>query len=176
MQNCDVAIVGAGPYGLSIAAHLKAAGVGFRIFGEPMGFWLNHMPRGMHLKSEGFASSLFEPSGQFTLASYCKERGLEYADIGKPVPLDVFASYGIEFQKRYVPELETEKVLSVQRSTNGFRLVLENGEAFGARRVVVAVGQSYYAYVPPELSVLPKGVATHSSEHKIGRASCRERV
>ena len=41
MITCDVAIVGAGPYGLSTAAHLKAAnGLDIRVFGEPMGFWL----------------------------------------------------------------------------------------------------------------------------------------
>src|ERR1035441_5387123 len=75
MKNCDVAIVGAGPYGLSIAAHLTAMGVNFRIFGNPMEFWLNHMPKGMHLKSEGFASSLYDPDSVFTLEAYCKEAG-----------------------------------------------------------------------------------------------------
>src|ERR1700760_1616078 len=89
MKVCDVAIIGAGPYGLSIAAHLRAAGVDFRIFGKPMGFWRDHMPDGMHLKSEGFASSLSEPSGKFTLGAFCKERGLDYADLGSPVPLEV---------------------------------------------------------------------------------------
>src|ERR1019366_1767293 len=100
MENCDVAIVGAGPYGLSLAAHLKAAGISFRIFGSPMGFWLNHMPRGMHLKSEGFASSLYDPESSFTLQAYCSESGLPYADMGSPVPLEEFASYGLEFQRR----------------------------------------------------------------------------
>jgi len=55
MSKCDVVIIGAGPYGLSIAAHLKALGVDFRIFGSPMRTWLGHMPKGMRLKSEGFA-------------------------------------------------------------------------------------------------------------------------
>ena len=120
MNSCDVAIVGAGPYGLSTAAHLKAAGVNFRIFGSPMEFWLKHMPTGMHLKSEGFASSLYDPDSSFTLKAYCAERGLKYADIGNPVPLDVFAAYGIEFQKRFVPELEYRRVTSVQRAPSGF--------------------------------------------------------
>ena len=59
MDNCEVVVIGAGPYGLSVAAHLRSMGVAFRIFGSPMEFWLKHMPKGMHLKSEGFASSLF---------------------------------------------------------------------------------------------------------------------
>lgn len=166
MKNCDVAIVGAGPYGLSIAAHLSAMGLNFRIFGSPMEFWLNHMPKGMHLKSEGFASSLYDPESAFTLGDYCKEAGLPYAPIGSPVPLEVFSTYGLEFQKKFAPQLEHEKVALVQRSAGGFQVTLENGEAFEARRVVVAVGLAYFEHVPDELKVLPEGFVTHSSRHR----------
>ena len=139
MTTCYVAIIGAGPYGLSIAAHLKARRVDFRILGSPMEFWLKHMPAGMHLKSEGFASSLYDPGSTFTLEAYCKERGLPYAHIGTPVPLETFIAYGLEFQQRFVPEVENEWVTSLQRSSAGFRITLRSGEVFGARRVVVAV-------------------------------------
>src|SRR5216683_218341 len=115
MTGCDVAIIGAGPYGLSIAAHLRARGVDFRIFGSPMHTWITQMPRGMRLKSEGFASSLYDPESSFTLGHYCRERGLPYADTGKPVPLEKFIDYGLEFQKRLVPELENKLIVSVER-------------------------------------------------------------
>ncbi len=165
MTTCDVVVIGAGPYGLSIAAHLNARGVDFRIFGSPMQFWLKHMPKGMHLKSEGFASSLYDPGETFTLADYCKERGLPYADIGTPVPLEVFSAYGLEFQKRFASRLEEEWVTSVRRSNPGFQVTLENGELFTARRVVVAVGLTFYDYLPPELAALPPNFLTHSSKH-----------
>jgi thioredoxin reductase len=165
VSECDVAIVGAGPYGLSLAAHLKAAGVDFRIFGSPMDFWLKHMPKGMHLKSEGFASSLYDPGSLFTLEAYCKERGLPYAHIGTPVPLEVFSSYGLEFQKRFVPELEEQRVTSLRRAPAGFQVTLSNGEVFTARRIVAAVGLTYYAYLPPELAAVPADFVTHSSKH-----------
>src|SRR5579871_3255959 len=87
MKPCDVAIIGAGPYGLSIAAHLRASGVDFRIFGDPMSFWTQHMPTGMKLKSEGFASSLYDPASAFTFVVYCKEKSIPYKDIALPVPL-----------------------------------------------------------------------------------------
>lgn len=165
MKKCDIAVIGAGPYGLSVAAHLSHAGVDFRIFGDPMGFWRNHMPKGMHLKSEGFASSLFEPTGSFTLKSYCKENGLEYGDVGIPVPLEVFTAYGLEFQRRFVPTLEKQDVVSVRPSADGFRLTLESGTTIDARRVVVAVGQTYFAHIPEELSGLSSDLLTHSSQH-----------
>ena len=167
MDHCEVVVVGAGPYGLSVAAHLKSMGVDFRAFGSPMEFWLKHMPKGMHLKSEGFASSLYDANGDFALKAYCKEKNLPYADVGLPVPLETFSSYGLDFQKRYVPELEQRKVTSVQRTTGGFKVTLDRGEVVLARRVVVAVGLTYFEYVPPVLASLPKEAMTHSSRHGV---------
>lgn len=165
MKLTDVVIVGAGPYGLSIAAYLAAAGVDFRIFGQPMEFWSKHMPDGMHLKSEGFASSLYEPGRAFTLAAYCAEQGIRYADTGTPVPREAFIAYGKEFQRRFVPLLESAMVVSVQRENNHFRIVLDSGEILGCRRLVVAVGLTYFASIPVELADLPRSVLTHSSDH-----------
>lgn len=165
MNACDVAIIGSGPYGLSIAAHLKAAGVDFRIFGRPMDMWISHMPKGMHLKSEGFASSLFDPGGSFPIEAYCKEHGLPYKHIGSPVPLEVFTGYGIEFQRRFVPELEQEFVEKVCREGTGFSISLSSGETLFARRVVVAAGLTHYAHLPKELSNLPLEFVTHSYKH-----------
>src|SRR5690349_4528923 len=88
-----VAVIGAGPYGISVAAHLKSAGVEFRIFGKPMSRWLRHMPHGMFLKSEGLASSLSDPSGRHTLAHFCAAEGIPYRDTGQPVPLSLFCRY-----------------------------------------------------------------------------------
>jgi thioredoxin reductase len=165
MNICDVAIIGAGPYGLSIAAHLKALGVNFRIFGTPMHTWRTHMPKGMRLKSEGFASTLYDPGSTFTLEVYCKERGIPYRDLSLPVPLEVFTAYGLEFQKRFVPELETKLVESLKWTGEGFQIRIEGGNTLSARRVVIAVGLTYYKLLPPELSVLPESHVTHSSQH-----------
>lgn len=164
-SRCDVVIVGAGPYGLSMAAHLRARGVNFRIFGSPMHTWRTQMPKGMCLKSEGFASSLDDADSTFTLEQYCKEKGLPYAHVGLPVPLETFTQYGSEFQKRFVPNLEDRSVVSVRRSGDSFRVLLDDGEVVPARRVVLAVGISHYAYVPPVLSQLPESLVTHSSRH-----------
>lgn len=165
MRNTDVAIIGAGPYGLSIAAHLKHLGVQFRIVGHPMHTWLNHMPKGMHLKSEGFASCLYDPESKFTLETYCKEKGIPYGKLGKPVPLDVFSAYGLEFQKRFVPQLEDQLATAVEKTPDGFRVVLEDGTSFLSRKVVLAVGLTHYDSVPPLFSGIPERFASHSSKH-----------
>jgi thioredoxin reductase len=166
-DNCvtDTVIIGAGPYGLSLAAHLKPKGVDFRIFGQPMHTWLTQMPKGMRLKSEGFASSLYDPEGKFTLAQYCASHGILHADIGRPVPLEVFSAYGLEFQKRFVPQLEQTLVTSLRQVPSGFEVGLETGERVRAQRVVVAAGIGHFGYMPPVLANLPAEFVTHSAEH-----------
>jgi thioredoxin reductase len=161
----EVAIIGAGPYGLSIAAHLGARGVDFRIFGSPMHTWLTQMPKGMRLKSEGFASSLSDPDSSFTLKHYCEREGIPYSDTGNPVPLEAFAAYGIAFQKKFAPALENKQIVSVQQISDAFRIRLEDGEVFEARKVIVAVGISHFGYVPPILANLPEEFVSHSSRH-----------
>jgi len=165
MADLDIAIIGAGPYGLSLAAHLGRTHRSFRIFGEPMRFWSAHMPRGMRLKSEGFASNLSDPNGEFTLEAFCRERGIDYADIGLPVALDTFIAYGTEFQRRYVPSLENAQVVGLTHSPTGFELSTSNGETLRARRVVVATGIGHFASLPRVLENMPASLVTHSSAH-----------
>jgi thioredoxin reductase len=165
IQRTSVAIVGAGPYGLSLAAHLNERGVPFRIFGPAMQVWRSQMPAGMHLKSDGFASDLYDPDRSFTLKQYCAQQELRYADYGLPVPLDTFTAYALEFQKRFVPTLEQKLVVEVGREDQGYRLRLEDGESLTADSVVIATGISYFGYVPEPLASLPIKVCTHSSAH-----------
>lgn len=161
----DIAIIGAGPYGLSLAARLRDAKRSVRIFGAPMRSWSHHMPQGMHLKSEGFASNLYDPDSELTLKAYCAERGLPYADIGLPVPIDTFIAYGQEFQRRYVPQLENVQVTSLSQSAGFFELTTAAGDTVRARQVVVAAGIVNFAYLPPVVTALPSAMITHSSQH-----------
>ena len=161
----NTAIIGAGPYGLSVAAHLRRSGVPFRIFGRPMDSWLAHMPKGMMLKSDGFASNIYDPESAFTLGQFCAERGIEYADAGVPVRLETFSAYGLAFRDRMVPELEDKLVTSVDRLPDGFLLQLEDGETVQARTVVLAVGITHFDYVPENLAHLPAEFLSHSARH-----------
>lgn len=163
--DTDVSIIGAGPYGLSIAAHLCMARVEHRIIGSPMHLWRRQMPKGMFLKSEGFASNLYDTEGSFTLRRFCAENAIAYADMGVPVHLDTFTAYGLAFQQRLVPQLEDKTLVALSRDANGFRLQVDDGETFTARRVVLAIGIDDFRRVPAQLAHLPRERLTHSAEH-----------
>jgi thioredoxin reductase len=165
MTGTDIAIIGAGPYGLSIAAYLNALGLKYRIFGVPMDFWKTHMPDGMFLKSEGFASNLYDPEDNFSLRHFCGERAIPYADLGVPVPLDTFIAYGLAFQAQFVPGVERKMLVSLSRSSNGFQLEFDDGGSVTASRVIIAVGLAYFQNIPEQFNNLPPGSWSHSSEH-----------
>ncbi|HEY1796696.1 MAG TPA: NAD(P)-binding domain-containing protein [Stellaceae bacterium] len=161
----DIAIVGAGPYGLSIAAHLHRQGIDYRIFGAPMNNWRTRMPQGMLLKSDGFASNLMAPGGDMMLADYCAGSGIPYADEGIPVASGNFIAYGDAFQARYVPDLDGRQVVSVTRAGERFSVELDDGEITGAAKVIVAIGISDFGVLPPHLAHLPREYVSHASDH-----------
>lgn len=130
-----------------------------------MDSWRTHMPKGMFLKSDGFASNLSDPNDEFTLGKFCSEQGIEYSDTGIPVRLDTFTRYGLAFRERMVPELEEKQVVSIEPSASGYLLKLEDGERFSARNVVLAVGLTHFARVPENLASLPTEFLSHSSRH-----------
>ena len=104
MSACDVAIIGAGPYGLSVAAHLRAVnGLGVQIFGDPMSFWDRQMPVGMLLRSPWAGSHLSDPKGALTLDAYRQAQGNHF---GAPIPLDRFIEYGTWVQEQVAPDVD----------------------------------------------------------------------
>ena len=175
-------VIGAGPYGLSVAAHLKEKGVPTRVVGDAMSAWRENMPRGMFLKSEPDASSLSSPRPGSSLRDYLREIGRKPLAIDEPVPIALFVDYGLWFQQRCVPEVENEHVTGLRRVGSAFELTVASGETLRASNVVVASGHVSYAHVPAELLRLaegcptPDGLVSHSSQHRDFDAFAGRRV
>jgi FAD-dependent urate hydroxylase len=161
-STVDVAIIGAGPYGLAAAAHLRAAGIDIRVFGEPMSFWRS-MPAGMLLRSNWGATNISDLLGELSLDSYKSATGAQFT---APVPIERFIEYGDWVQRRVVPDVERRLVARVETHDGGFQLALDDGECLCSRRVVVAGGIAPFAWRPPHLAHLPSDLVSHTSEHR----------
>jgi FAD-dependent urate hydroxylase len=162
-----VLVVGAGPYGLSVAAHLRAMGVEPRVVGEPMAAWDRSMPKGMRLKSGPFASSISGPPGS-SLAGWCAEGGIPPPGHGDVVELAQFTEYGHWFARQFVPGVEETLVHCLERDGHGFSADLATGETIRAEAVVVATGPLAHAHLPPELrdaAAAASSPVTHPSQH-----------
>lgn len=165
-MSTAVVVIGAGPYGLSTAAHLTAHGLHVRVFGSPMASWTEYMPSGMLLKSPPSASMLSAPESGFTLDDYSPAGGETRLAGHDQVPVEMFVGYGRWFAEQLVPEVEDVRVLGVDRQADGFHLKLASGEELRASAVVVASGVDGFSYVPEPLTgLVPEGLVSHSSQH-----------
>ncbi len=165
MEKCDVAIIGAGPYGLSAGAHLsKLNGLDVRIFGEPMSFWQRYMPVEMMLRSPWAGSHICDPENRLTLDFYKRENGTPA--FGYPIPITDFINYGLWFQEQIAIPTDQRKVVRTDIVTNGYELTLQDGDTVHARRVVIAGGIQPFVNRPKMFDNLPESLVTHTSEQR----------
>jgi cation diffusion facilitator CzcD-associated flavoprotein CzcO len=143
-EQLDVAIVGAGPYGLSVAAHLPERRV--LVFGEPMHTWRTRMPPDMLLRSDWEETSLSAPDDAGTIDVWAREAGEPRQN---PIPLQTFLRYADWFRDRFVRENAPSNVAELDRAGGLYRLATAAGEEFAARKVVLAVGVTAFSYAPP---------------------------
>lgn len=159
----DAVVVGAGPYGLSTAAHLRGRRLKVAVFGKPLGLWCDHMPKGMLLRSHWWATNLSDPRREYGLARFCHE-SKHHKDY--PVPLQVFVEYGRWFQQRAVPDVDETFVSSITRQDGEFHVVLADGREVRSHAVVMATGPRPYANRLPMYDGLPAGLVSHSCDHR----------
>ena len=160
MRNPAV-VIGAGPYGLSVAAHLKGHNIPTLIFGKPMEFW-QKMPPTMYLKSSWSALSLSDPAGAYSLNNFGKSNGVGEQE---PVPLQTFLRYGQWFQQHAVPEIDQTYVHKIVQDGKDFHIDLADGRSMKASKVIVAAGIASFAHIPDFARHLPSTLASHSQDY-----------
>jgi len=163
-------VIGAGPYGLAVSAHLRGRGLTIRTFGDPLASWRRHMPVGMYLKSEPSASSISAPALGYSLADFYVADGRRPLDDWEPLPIEMFIRYGQWFQEQLVP-VEQEQIVRVARGERGFDVELATGEVIRTRAVVVAAGHLRFAHTPAAVAALagdqpmPTKYVSHTNHH-----------
>jgi cation diffusion facilitator CzcD-associated flavoprotein CzcO len=118
------------------------------------------MPEGMLLRSPWAASHLSDPAAAFSFDAYSQAKREK---VPTPIPLEKFVDYGLWFQQQAVPDIDRRKVTRIEPSSDGFRLILNDGQQFQTRRVVVATGIAPFARRPAAFDNVPDELATHVS-------------
>ena len=162
----DLLMIGAGPYGLALAAQAGHLGLDYLVVGAPMAFWHGHMPEGMYLRSA--TDWHLDPEGVDTIDAYLVARGMTPADV-EPLSRAIYLDYATWFQtrKRITPLDDMVASLDAVPSASGdrFHATLATGGTVTARQVVLAVGFGAFPYVPPELAAMvPPGRWGHTCD------------
>jgi thioredoxin reductase len=161
IQTREAVVLGAGPYGLSAAAHLQDAGVEPYVIGQSMAFWKQNMPGGMLLRSKNEASNIAAPQKHLSIAAYEKKIRRKIAD---PLPIEDFIAYGEWFQKQVAPNLDTRQVQNVSYDDSVLELTFDDGERVRAKSIVLALGIGLFFHRPEQFAGIPRELAPHSSD------------
>ncbi|WP_108670323.1 NAD(P)-binding domain-containing protein [Peribacillus acanthi] len=156
----DVIIVGAGPYGISLAAHAVANKLEYKLFGYPMDFWKNQMPQDMFIRTPHDFVSFSDPLEQWTIHNYALETGTL---LETPLPRPVFVDYASWFAEKTGITFSPVLVSNVEQKDGYFTVRTETGEEYQTKNVIVATGVEHYKYLPESMKEVSSNLLSHTS-------------
>ncbi|WP_127529420.1 NAD(P)-binding domain-containing protein [Paenibacillus kobensis] len=159
MTIVDLIIIGAGPYGISLAAHAKAAGLSYVLLGQPMHFWKEQMPQTMFIRTNPLYISLSDSEDRWTIERFSEETGTE---LSSPFPRPAFIDYAFWFAEQVGVEFTPELATEVRRDSEAYEIVTRTGRHISAACVIIATGLQHFSYIPDEMRTLPPCLLTHT--------------
>jgi hypothetical protein len=154
-------VIGAGPYALSTAALARDRGIDTMVMGRPMGFWREHMPAGMFLRSG--PDWHLDPSAVHTLEAYLEERAIAPEDVD-PLPIGLFLDYAEWFCEAKGIEPRADLVADLSEREGRFVATLDSGERITADAVVAAPGICHFTNLPDWAGSISPERATHTCD------------
>lgn len=149
--DTDLLIIGAGPFGLALAAYAQGQGIRHVVVGAPMDFWKTNMPQGMYLRSTCDWS--LDPLEVHSIEAYLKKIRKSCAEV-EPLSRNFYLDYAGWFQRE--KDIRSLDVTVASLDTDGGELVAvtDHGGRIRSRCVVLAIGFGSFAHVPAELEPL----------------------
>lgn len=148
-SSTDLLILGAGPFGLALAAYAQEQGIAHQVVGVPMGFWRNNMPQGMLLRSTCDWS--LDPLGIHSIDAYLDKLGKRCSQV-EPLSRNFYLDYASWFQEQKAIRSLDSRITSLVSDGTDLIAVSDNGSRIRSRCVVLAIGFGNFAHVPPELA------------------------
>jgi len=163
LTETNLLIIGAGPFGLAIAARAAHKRVEHLVVGKPMEFWRGNMPQGMFLRSA--CDWHLDPQNVHTIEAYLEEQNKKPGDV-EPLSLEFYLSYVDWFQQKKNIEPRPVYIERLDSTENNlFQATTTDGDLINAKRVVLAPGFKHFANVPDELRAkLPEASFKHTCD------------
>lgn len=161
MDTTSLLVVGAGPYGIAVAARALECGIDTVVVGRPLSFWTDHMPAGMFLRSG--TDWHLDASGVHTFEAFVEDRQLSTVDLD-PVPRAAFLDYASWFQAQKGVVVRDQLVTQLEYRDDSFVATLDDGTQMAAERVVAAPGLSHFRQFPEWADQLPEGTGAHTCD------------
>src|SRR6478672_2529982 len=159
-HKTDLLVIGAGPFGLAVAAQASHLSIKHLVAGKPMEFWKQNMPAGMYLRSA--CDWHLDPLDVHTIDNFLAEQGQTAKDV-EPLSLEFYLSYAGWFQKRKQITALPWHIERLDTAGDGFTAVTADGDAIQARNVVIAPGFTHFTNIPADLEArLPAGRFIHT--------------
>jgi FAD-dependent urate hydroxylase len=160
--STHLAIIGAGPFGLSAAAMARSKGIPAIAYGKPMELWRRHMPRGMLLRSA--KDWHLDPCDRYTLEAFLARHGTQPSDPA-PIAIEQFLDYAAWFRESVGIAIDQRYVRTLTRRGDTFDMQLDDGERVTASAVLCAPGVRYFRHTPQEyVAGLSNHLWCHSTE------------
>ncbi|RXT07215.1 NAD(P)-binding domain-containing protein [Ammoniphilus sp. CFH 90114] len=156
----DLVIVGAGPYGISLAAHAQASGLTYKLLGKPMGFWRHKMPPEMFIRTQVDYIGLSDPHEQYTFAQYQKEKNIE---LTYPVSRTAWVDYAFWFAERNQVTFTEECVRHVNYKQGRYFVITDQETSLECKHLVIAIGLTHAEYIPNNLLHLKGKWLSHTN-------------
>lgn len=161
-RSVPMLVVGAGPFGLSLAAYARQHSIEATVVGRPMGFWKSHMPAGMVLRSG--RDWHLDPGEADTIDAFLAARPAG-SDVAEPLSLDLYLEYADWFQRRQGLSPRPDHVARLDRSDGRFLATMDAGDVIVADNVVLALGFDSFRHLPPDLvALVPPGRFRHTCD------------
>ncbi|MGH7884602.1 MAG: NAD(P)-binding domain-containing protein [Thermodesulfobacteriota bacterium] len=165
MIKIKLLIIGAGPFGLSMAAYCKHNKIDHLVVGNSMDFWKSNMPGGVFLRSG--TDWHLDPLNIHTIKKYMKINDLKLKK-SEPLSLDFYLGYVDWFVKeKGIQPINSiiTKLDCLTGSRRRFTVELNNGEKIQAENVLLALGFKYFKNVPEDLSLIfPENRFSHTCD------------
>ena len=173
-KHTTLLIIGAGPFGLAMAAHAQHLGIDYIVAGKPMEFWKMNMPDGMYLRST--CDWHLDTTGEHTIDKFLQTQQRNCKEV-EPLSRQFYLSYVQWFINEKKIECLPSYIQQLDYAKDGYTAVTDDGITIHAKFVVVAIGFKYFKNLPDEIiNHLPAGSYSHTCDLVDMRSMKNKRV